>query len=224
MACPNCGNEIVDNRRFCGKCGTEVNGPAPAPAPPPSTAPPTRGAPGTWGAPASSAPPPPPAGAAPPPSESDPFAAPNLYGPPPGTTGPPPGPAPGYPPPGYGAPGYPPPTGYPTPGYPPPGPPTGYPPQGYPPGAWTGAAYPPQHTNGLAIASLILGLVGWAPCGIGSVLAIVFGFVAREQIKRAQGREGGQGMATAGIILGFVVVGVMLLWFVIVLANSGSNA
>jgi hypothetical protein len=67
-------------------------------------------------------------------------------------------------------------------------------------------------------------LLGWAACGIGSVLAIVFGFVARDQIKRAQGREGGSGMATAGIILGFVAVGLLLLFFVIGLANSGSNA
>jgi len=27
MTCPNCGVEINDNRRFCGKCGTEVSAP-----------------------------------------------------------------------------------------------------------------------------------------------------------------------------------------------------
>ena len=25
MACPNCGAEFNDNRRFCGKCGSEMN-------------------------------------------------------------------------------------------------------------------------------------------------------------------------------------------------------
>jgi hypothetical protein len=70
----------------------------------------------------------------------------------------------------------------------------------------------------------VLGLVGWPFCAIGSVLAIIFGFVAREQIKRAQGREGGEGMATAGIILGFVAVAAWLVFFVISLAVSGSNA
>jgi hypothetical protein len=42
----------------------------------------------------------------------------------------------------------------------------------------------------------VLGIIG------GSILAIIFGFVARSRIKRS-GASGG-GMATAGIILGFV--------------------
>jgi hypothetical protein len=210
MACPNCGAEFNDNRRFCGKCGSEMNAPAAAPesAPPPATPPSTWGAPGTWGAPTSSSPSPPPPPPAPPPpptSESDPFAPPNLYAPPPGVAGPPPG----YPPPGY------PPPGYPPPGYPPPA--------GYSPGAWPGAGYA-QRTNTFAIISLVLGLVGWLACGLGSVAAIVFGFIARDQIKRSQGRERGTGMATAGIVLGFVAVALLLLVFVVSLASSGSNA
>ena len=70
----------------------------------------------------------------------------------------------------------------------------------------------------------MLGLVGWVFCGIGSVLAIVFGFVARDQIKRSQGRQGGSGMATAGIILGFVALAFVLLIFIVSLAGSGNNA
>jgi hypothetical protein len=56
------------------------------------------------------------------------------------------------------------------------------------------------------------------------VLAIIFGFIAREQIKRSQGREHGSGMATAGIIIGFVSVAFWLVLFVVSLASSGSNA
>jgi hypothetical protein len=70
----------------------------------------------------------------------------------------------------------------------------------------------------------VLGLVGWPFCAIGSVLAIIFGFVARDQIKRSQGREGGEGMATAGIVLGFVAVAAWLVLFIVSLAASGSNA
>jgi hypothetical protein len=210
MTCPNCGAEITDNRRFCGKCGTEVNPRSPvveSPPAPPSGPPTTWGAPGTWGTPASSSPPPPPPPQAPSPSPSagDPFAPPDLYSPPPGAGGPPP--PPGYPPPGY-----------PPPGYPPPG----YGAPGYQPGPWGGAGYPAR-TNGFAVASLVISLLGWAPCGVGSVLAIIFGFVAREQIKRSQGRERGEGMATAGIVIGFVAVGLWLVFFVISLAVSGSS-
>ena len=53
-------------------------------------------------------------------------------------------------------------------------------------------------TDGFAIAALVLGIIG------GSVLAIVFGFVARHRIERSGGVKGGRGMATAGIVLGSI--------------------
>jgi len=100
---------------------------------------------------------------------------------------------------------------------------TGYPPAGYPPGAWPGYGQR-SRTNGFAVASLVLSLVGWLPCGIGSVLAIIFGFVAKEQIKRSQGREHGSGLANAGIIIGFVAIALWLVFFVVSLGHSGSGA
>jgi hypothetical protein len=59
----------------------------------------------------------------------------------------------------------------------------------------------PTPMNGLAVASLICGLLwlGW----IGSALAIAFGHVALGQIQRAGGREGGRGIAIAGLVLGY---------------------
>lgn len=96
--------------------------------------------------------------------------------------------------------------GQPQQGYQPPGyPPQGYHPQGYPP---PGYGYPPHPgTNGLAIASLVLGIlwIYW----VGSILALVFGYVARNQIK-ASGQTGA-GMAVAGIVLGWVGVGTLAL-------------
>jgi hypothetical protein len=139
--------------------------------------------------------------------------------PPPGAMPPPPGAMP--PPPGApvsaGAPNpfAPPataaPPGYPQYGY------GQYPPPYPPSGPWA-----PQSTNGLAIASLILGIVGWLACGVGSVLAIIFGFIASAQIRDSRGRQGGSGMAKAGIILGFVGVALFALW-IVVIAVSGSN-
>ena len=81
------------------------------------------------------------------------------------------------------------------------------------PQAWPGQypgmpAYVVQRsTNGLAVASMVLGIlwIYW----IGSILALVFGFVARQQIK--QRGEAGDGMAIAGIVLGCVGLGTLLL-------------
>lgn len=80
-------------------------------------------------------------------------------------------------------------------------------------------AYAPAKTNGLAIASMVLGILGillfWF-FGLGvllGILAVVFGFIARGQIAREG--HGGRGMALAGIITGFVAVGLLVLLFVI---------
>lgn len=67
----------------------------------------------------------------------------------------------------------------------------------------------------------MLGLVGWLPCGVGSLLAIVFGFVAKSQIRSSGGREGGDGMALAGIILGFVGIA---FWIVIIVISAASGS
>ncbi|WP_448641680.1 DUF4190 domain-containing protein [Geodermatophilus sp. URMC 63] len=83
------------------------------------------------------------------------------------------------------------------------GPPPGFPGHGHLPPY--GYGYLPRRTNGFAIASMVLGIV-WI-YWIGSVLALVFGYVARSQI-RERG-EGGDGMAIAGIVLGWIGVGVL---------------
>jgi len=74
-----------------------------------------------------------------------------------------------------------------------------------------------QGTNGFAIASMVLGIV-WI-YWIGSVLAIVFGFIARSQIR--QRNQGGDGMAIAGIVLG--IVGVVIAIIVIIVAIAATN-
>lgn len=60
-----------------------------------------------------------------------------------------------------------------------------------------------SRTNGKAIASLVLGIVGVTGVPfVASVIAIVLGHIARREIA-ARGEEG-RGLATAGIILGWV--------------------
>jgi hypothetical protein len=134
---------------------------------------------------------------------------------------PPPGPAP-LPPPGAGTA----PAAAPNP-FAPPGPaaPPGYPQWGYgqyPPPYPPSGGWGPQSTNGLAVAALILGIVGWLACGVGSVLAIIFGFISHAQIRESQGRQRGSGMATTGIILGFVGVAFFAL-LIAISALSGSS-
>ena len=64
-------------------------------------------------------------------------------------------------------------------------------------------------TNGLAIASLVLSIIWLA--GLGSVLAVIFGIVARRQIRASGGRQGGEGLALAGTLIGVVgVLGLVL--------------
>lgn len=83
----------------------------------------------------------------------------------------------------------------------------------------------PAKTNSFAIASLVLGIVT-VPliccCGAGiltGILAVVFGFMAKNKIKASMGAEKGDGMALAGIILGFAGIGLGIL--VLVLQTVG---
>jgi hypothetical protein len=56
---------------------------------------------------------------------------------------------------------------------------------------------------------------------IGSILAIIFGFVALNQIKTSNGAQTGRGMAIAGLVLGFIGVGTILFFFLI--ASVGTS-
>jgi uncharacterized membrane protein len=73
-----------------------------------------------------------------------------------------------------------------------------------------------SQVNGLAIASVLLAVLWFA--GIGAVLALVFGYRARREIENSAGSQTGSGLATAGIILGWIgitilVAGVILISF-----------
>jgi len=70
-------------------------------------------------------------------------------------------------------------------------------------------------TSGLAIASLVTGLLFWA-CVVPGIVAIVLGHLALESIDDSGGAKSGRGMAIAGIVLGWVgigIVGVLVVWW-----------
>lgn len=66
-------------------------------------------------------------------------------------------------------------------------------------------APPVTRTNSMALTSLIAGIIGWTAAPfLGSVVAIVTGHIAKKEIKERMGREGGDGMATAGLVMGYL--------------------
>jgi len=73
-----------------------------------------------------------------------------------------------------------------------------------------------QKTNGLGITALVLGIL-WL-YWVGSILALIFGYVALRQIKRANGWQGGRGLAIAGVVLGWVGVGTLALVGIVAVA------
>lgn len=59
-------------------------------------------------------------------------------------------------------------------------------------------------TSGLAIASLVCGLLGFIMSFFTGIPAIIMGHMAMSRIKAANGAIGGRGIALAGTILGYV--------------------
>ncbi|SDS81552.1 DUF4190 domain-containing protein [Actinoplanes derwentensis] len=101
------------------------------------------------------------------------------------------------------------------------GPPmTPYPPQpGYYPPPPMAVVVP---TSGLAVASLIFGLIGFfggfCAFGIPCAFAVLFGHLALRETKN--GHRSGHGMAVAGLILGYI----LLVPAIIVIAMGGFGA
>jgi len=62
----------------------------------------------------------------------------------------------------------------------------------------------PPETSGKAVASLVLGLLFFVPFAF--IAAIVFGHIALSEIKKSAGRLTGEGMAIAGLVLGYLGV------------------
>jgi hypothetical protein len=67
----------------------------------------------------------------------------------------------------------------------------------------------PAKTNQLALWAMITGIFGVLCCQIIAPLSIILGFVAHSQIKKNPA-EKGSGMATTGIVLGFLALLVLI--------------
>ena len=78
----------------------------------------------------------------------------------------------------------------------------------------------PPKNNGFAVVALSMGIIWYF--WIGSILALIFGYIAKRQIDASQGQQKGRGFAVAGIVLGWVGMGVLAI-IIIALIVSKAN-
>jgi hypothetical protein len=85
---------------------------------------------------------------------------------------------------------------------------------------------PARTTSTTAIISLIFGIICWIGLPfIGAVVAVICGHVARGEIKRAPpGSIEGDGMAVAGLILGYAHLAMIVFAIMIVFTFLGGLA
>lgn len=80
-------------------------------------------------------------------------------------------------------------------------------------------------TSPLAITSLIAGVLGWSLLPLlGTLVAIVTGHMARAEIRRAGGILEGDGLAVAGLVLGWLAVALWVLGLLFVFLVLGGLA
>jgi len=63
----------------------------------------------------------------------------------------------------------------------------------------TGSAGRPR-TSGMAVTSLVLGVLGFFTCGLTAVVGLVLGIVAMNKVRKSNGALTGQGIAIAGTV------------------------
>jgi len=80
---------------------------------------------------------------------------------------------------------------------------------------------PARVTNTMAIVSLVLGILSWIALPlVGAIGAVICGHMARGEIRRAPEAYEGDGMAIAGLILGYlhlvlVLLAILFVFFVL---------
>ena len=82
------------------------------------------------------------------------------------------------------------------------------------------AALGPPPTSGLAIASMVLGLIGLLAIPlVASIAAVICGHLAKSQIRQAAGRLAGDGFAPTGLITGYLGILVSLAFVILIVVG-----
>ena len=80
-------------------------------------------------------------------------------------------------------------------------------------------------TSNLAIISLVSGILGWTFLPwIASLVAIVTGHMARAEIRRSAGTMEGDGLAVAGLVLGYAMVVISFIGLMLIVLFFGGLA
>lgn len=87
---------------------------------------------------------------------------------------------------------------------------------------------PAVQASGHAVASLVLGILSifpglWLGGFITGTLAIIFSRIAENRIKAGDGRLGGRGLATAGLVTGIIGLSLSLLIILLIILFLGAG-
>lgn len=82
-----------------------------------------------------------------------------------------------------------------------------------------------RQTSSFAVVSLVAGILGWTLLPfLGSLAAIIFGHMARGEIRRSNGQLDGDGFAIAGLVMGWLSVAMWVLVVVVFIVFFGGLA
>lgn len=75
----------------------------------------------------------------------------------------------------------------------------------------------PKKDSGLAIASLVCGIAAWIIFPVVSAIAaVITGHLAKKEIRASNGTMGGDGMALAGLLMGYIQLGLFVLAIIVI--------
>lgn len=79
------------------------------------------------------------------------------------------------------------------------------------------SSQPQGQTSTLAIVSLVTGIVSWFALPIiGAIIAVITGHMAKREIRESMGNLTGDGMATVGLVLGYLQLGLSVIGLCVV--------